>query len=165
MRSANAAHSQRKEPDRVWEGAASRPVSLIFKGPTLGQRRNRINVFAFCRCSGEKGRKGREALLSKVETLSYLFRALRRFAFCKKETRKTLVMDFQLRGSIRGTSTDRWTMLLEIGRRYNSFLFEMNEARIWKYKEERVSSLSLKFRSIELLDEELLNRQLEGIRT
>lgn len=57
-------------------------------------------------------------------------------------------------------------MLLEIGRRYNSFLFEMNEARIWKYKEEeRVSSLSLKFRSIELLDEELLNRQLEGIRT
>lgn len=56
-------------------------------------------------------------------------------------------------------------MLLEIGRRYNSFLFEMNEAKIWKYKEERVSSLSLKFRSIELLDEELLNRQLEGIRT
>lgn len=48
---------------------------------------------------------------------------------------------------------------------FNSFLFEMNEAKIWKYKEERVSSLSLKFRSIELLDEELLNRQLEGIRT
>lgn len=72
------------------------------------------------------GRAEGEARLSKVETLSYLFRALCRFAKSGRE--KTLVMDFQLRGSIHGSMNN-------VGRNREAILLYLrDETRIWNYR-------------------------------
>lgn len=99
IRSLERANAEERSPIEGGVGRASRPVSLIFKGPrrlwAIYSKSNKCFRLLSMLVGPAEG--AGSLRLFEVETSPYLFRALCRFAFCKKGTRKTLVFDYMVR--------------------------------------------------------------------